>query len=325
MSRTLADRMPTEPPRVSAIVPTIALTDHGRRCIAALVERPGVEVVLVPDERPEDLDPRVVCVPSGPANTSVKRQRGLEASSGDYIALIDDDAFPADGWPEAAIAELERESGIAGVAGPTLTPDDEPELGQVSFRIYASPLVSGPHRWRYAQVPARDVDDAPSVNLVLRRADAERVRLDTPWSFGEDTVVCERLVREGRRIRYTPELVVLHSRRPLWRAHLRQLFRWSRRRGAFARAGGVNSLRPSYFAPTALLLGLASRPVLPRRLRPLWTAGTGVYVVAVVVAGHDRRWSRWWRTSAGIAATHVTYGAGFALSFLGLPLPEARE
>ncbi len=317
--------MPSALPRISALVPVIALNDYGRRCVAALLEHDGVEVVLIPDEAPVDLDPRVVCVPSGPANTSVKRQLGLEASRGRYVALIDDDALPAQGWPDAGIAVLEADLGLGAVAGPTLTPDDEPELGQISFALYASPLVSGPHRWRYAQVAARDVDDAPSVNLILRREDAEAVRLDTPWAFGEDTVLCERLLRAGKRIRYTPDLVVLHSRRPLWRGHLRQLFRWSRRRGSFARSGGLNSLQPSYFAPTALLVGLAARPVLPDALKPVWTVGAASYAAACIVAGYDRRPGRWWRTSAGIAATHLVYGAGFALSMLGRPLPEERE
>ena len=317
--------MSTSPPRVSAIVPTIALNDFGRRCLAALLTHEDVEVVLVPDERPEGLDPRVVCVPSGPANTSVKRQLGLEASSGAYIALIDDDALPDVGWPQAAVDILDADATIGAVAGPSLTPDDEPELGQISFRLYASPLVSGPHRWRYARVAAKDVDDAPTVNLILRRSEAEAVRLDTPFAFGEDTVVCERLLKAGWRIRYTPDVVVLHSRRPLWRGHLRQLFRWSRRRGAFARAGGLNSLRPSYFAPTALVVGLLSRPLLPRPLKLVWNAVVAVYLTACAVDGFDRRPGRWWRTSAGIVATHITYGVGFALSMLGRPLPEARE
>jgi hypothetical protein len=301
----------------------IAVNDFGRRCIDALLEHEGVEVVVVADEAPLGLDGRVVCVASGPANTSVKRQLGLEASRGEYIALIDDDALPGAGWPGAAI-EVLQDPTIGAVAGPTLTPEDEPFGGQLSFRIFASPLVSGPHRWRYAQVAARDVDDAPSVNLVMRRADAETVRLDTPWDYGEDTVLCERILLGGMRIRYVPELLVLHSRRPLWRAHLRQLYRWSRRRGAFARAGGLNSLRLSYFAPTALVLGLAAGPVVPRRARPWWAAGAGAYLLACWGFGFDRSPGRWWRTAVGIVATHLTYGVGFGLSMVGRRLPEDR-
>ena len=312
-------------PRVSVIVPARELNAFGRRCLAALLELgDDTEVIFVPDETPPGLDPRIVCLPSGAANTGAKRQRGLDAARGAFVALIDDDALPGPGWPEAAIAELERDAGVGAVAGPTLTPEGEPELEILGGRVYASPLVSGPHRWRYAQVAARDVDDAPSVNLVLRRDDALAIGMETPFDFGEDTVLCERLIKRGRRIRYVPEAVVLHSRRPLWRPHLRQLYRWSRRRGAFARAGGVNSLRPSYFAPTALVAGVLSGPFLPRPLRPLWLLGTGGYVTACVVAGRDPKPSRWWRISAAIAATHATYGVGFALSMLGRRLPEER-
>lgn len=313
----------TAAPRVSAIVPVVALNDYGRRCVGALLEHADVEVVLVADGVPTGLDPRVVCVASGPVNTSVKRQLGLEASRGRYVALIDDDALPAGGWPDVAI-EVLADPTIGAVAGPTLTPDDEPVAGQLSFRIFASPLVSGPHRWRYAQVAARDVDDAPSVNLVMRREDAVRLRFDTPWDFGEDTVLCERILVDGLRIRYVPELVVLHSRRPLWRGHLRQLYRWSRRRGAFARAGGVNSLRPSYFVPTAVVLYFAAGPLLPRRLRRPWAVGVGAYAAICAAFGFDRRRGWWWRTGVGIAATHVTYGVGFGLSMLGRRLPEER-
>ncbi len=311
-------------PRISAVIPVIEVSTYARRCIDALLAFDGIEVVLVPDSCPADLDPRIVCIPSGAANTSRKRQVGLEGASAPYVALIDDDALPAEGWPDAAIAVLEADPSIGAVAGPTLTPPDEPELGELSFRIFASPLVTGPQRWRYAQVSARDVDDAPSVNMVMRRSDAEAIRFDTPWAFGEDTVVCERLLKRGLRIRYIPDLVVLHSRRPLWRAHLRQLYRWSRRRGAFARAGGINSRRPAYFAPTLLTAGIVSRPLLPTALRPLWNASAAFYLAVCAIAGRDRRPGRWWRISLGIIATHLAYGVGFALSLAGFPLPEDR-
>lgn len=311
------------PPRVSAIVPAKELTDYGRRCLAALLELgPEVEVVFVPDVDPGGLDPRIVCLPSGPVPVGSKRQMGLECSRGAYVALIDDDALPLDGWPWAAVNALEADPGVAAVAGPSLDPPGEPELERLGGRVYASLLVAGPHQWRYAKVAPRDIDDAPTVNLVLRREDAEAVRLDSPYYPGDDTIVCDRLLQRGRRMRYVPEAAVLHSRRPLWRGHLRQVWRFGRHRGAFARRLGGNSRRPSYFLPTLLVLGLASGPILPRWLRPLWRLGTGTYLGLAVASGYDRRPGRWWRVSGGIVATHVTYGVGFALSMAGLSLRE---
>jgi Glycosyl transferase family 2 len=312
-------------PRLSTIVPCVTLTHYGRRCIDALLALDDVEVILVPDRAPEQLPDRVRCIPSGPANTSVKRQLGLEAARAPYVGLIDDDAVPGPGWPEAAIVELERDRTIGAVAGPAITPSDDPLLATLSGRVYASVLVVGPHRWRNAQLHARDVDDAPSVNLVMRRTDAEAIRFDTPWAYGEDTVVCERILARGQRIRYVPGAVVLHSRRPLWSMHLRQVARWSRRRGAFARAGGVNSRQLSYFAPSAMVLGLAGGAATRGRTRSLWRTGVAAYAVACAAAGFDRRPGLWWRLSAAIAATHLVYGIGFLISLIGVPLPEQRE
>jgi hypothetical protein len=313
------------PPLVSAIVPARELNQLGRRCVAELLALDEVEVVLVTDEPPDDVDERVVCVASGPANTGVKRQLGLERSQGEYVALIDDDAYPHPDWLRHVLGALEADPGVGAVCGPTLTPAGEPELEILSGRVYASPLVTGPERWRYAPLPARDVDDAPSVNLVLRRSDAEAIGLDTPYDYGEDTVVCERLIARGRRIRYLPQAVVYHSRRPLWRPHLRQLWRWARRRGSFARAGGANSRRPGYFAPSALLLAAVSRPVLPRALVPLWRTAMAAYGLACLAAGADRHPLRWLRLSGAIAATHAAYGTGFALGLAGVALPEERR
>lgn len=305
--------------RVSAIVPAPELNDFGRRCIDALLALPeAVEVVFVPDERVPGLDSRVVQVPSGDATTAAKRQLGLEAAGGEVIALIDDDAFPDQGWLPAALAELERDPAVAAVCGPTLTPADDSELERLSGRVYASPLVSGPAVWRYAKRPPRDVDDAPSVNLVLRREDAVAAGFDTEFRWGEDTVLCERLLERGRRIRYVPEAVVWHSRRPLWMPHLRQLYRWARHRGAFARAGGANSLRPAYFAPSALIAGILLGPFVSR---PLWRAGLLAYGLACLLAGHDRNPARWLRLAGAIAATHAAYGAGFAQGFAGRTPP----
>lgn len=315
----------TGSPLATAIVVAPELNDYGRRCLASLLELgPEVEVVFVPDSEEPEVDERVVCVPSGAGvTTGRKRQIGLERARGEYVALIDDDAYPHVSWLSVAIAILRAEPQVGIVAGPTLTPPTDSELEKAGGFVYASPLVSGPERWRYAIVAARDVDDAPSVNLVLAREDALAVGFDSPDRWGEDTLVCEAMRRRGRRIRYDPGVIVYHSRRPLWKAHLRQLYRWSRHRSAYARTIGGNSLRPAYFAPSALVLGLASGPIWRGRLRSLWLAGTIGYVSACIAAGADRSPRRWLRVSGGIAATHVVYGSGFLVGIAGAPPPRA--
>ena len=309
---------------VSVIVPAPELNDFGRRCVERLLALDEAPEVIVVTDRPEpDLDPRAVGVVCAGA-TSAKRQAGLERAGGELVALIDDDAYPHPSWLDVAASVLENPE-IGAVCGPTLTPGDDAELERLSGRVFASPLVAGPHRWRYAPVEPRDVDDAPSVNLVVRRADALAAGFETPVRYGEDTIFCERLRRSGLRIRYEPEAVVFHSRRPLWRRHAQQVWRWSRRRGAFARAIGGNSLRPSYFAPTMLLAAAAAYPLTGGAARRGWWVAAGAYAAACAAAAADRRPSRSLRLAGAIPLTHAVYGVGFLLGFAGVPLPEQRE
>ena len=312
------------PPRVSVVVVAPGLNDYGRRCLGRLIEvleaGEPLEVIFVPDreELLDELDDRIQVVASGSGvTTGRKRQLGLQLARGEYVALVDDDAYPHASWLRIALAVLDADESIAAVAGPTLTPPDDTELELLGGRVYASPLVSGPARWRYEMVSSRDVDDAPSVNLIVRRSEAEAVGFDSEDRWGEDTLFCEGLLRRGGRIRYDPSVVVYHSRRPLWRPHLRQLYRWSRHRGAYARTVGGNSLRPAYFAPSALLLFLAAGPFLRGAPRRAWAAGVLVYALACGVAGADSRPGRWWRVSGGIVATHLTYGSGFLAGLAG--------
>jgi GT2 family glycosyltransferase len=305
-------------PSVSVIVVAPELGEYAHRCLARLLElEPGLEVIFVPDEAPADLDSRVRCVPSGPGRTAgEKRQLGLEHATGELIALIDDDAYPHRSWLDVARAVFAEDAAIGAVAGPTLTPADDSELEQLGGRVFASALVSGPERWRYVPLPARDVDDAPSVNFLMRREHAVTVGLSSGDRWGEDTLVCDRLRERGLRIRYDPSVVVFHSRRPLWRPHLRQLYRWSRHRSAYAREAEGSSRNLAYFAPSSLLLFAAGGWLLPRTRRA-WKAAMLSYAVACIAAGADRNPSRWWRLSAAIAATHATYGAGFLLGIAG--------
>jgi len=309
----------TPGPPVSAIVVAPELNDYGRRCLAALLAlEEDLEVIFVPDVDGAEVDPRVIVVPSGSeVTTGRKRQLGLERARGEFVALIDDDAYPHPSWLRMSLGAIAADPAIAAAAGPTLTPPDDAPLEQLGGRVYASVLVSGPHRRRYAIAEPTDVDDAPSVNLVLRREDALAVGFDSPDRWGEDTLVADALQRRGRRIRYEPGAIVYHSRRPLWVPHLRQLYRWSRHRGAYARTIGGNSLRPSYFAPSALVAFLLGGTLTGGKVRRLWRGGALTYGLACLLGGVDRSPSRWLRVSGGIVATHVVYGVGFLIGLLG--------
>jgi cellulose synthase/poly-beta-1,6-N-acetylglucosamine synthase-like glycosyltransferase len=309
-------------PLVSVVVPARRLTDVGRRCFEHLLALPQpVEILFVPDE-PEEVDPRVTCVPSGPATIGEKRQLGLDRARGPFIALLDDDAYPHPSWLEQAVAAF-ADPGVGAVTGPTLTPPDDHRLARLGGRVYESRLVSGTQRWRYVPLEPRDVEEGTGVNTIFRREDALAIRFDTIQMPGDDTVLGDRMRARGRRIRYVPGAIAFHTRRRLWRAHLLQLFRYSVQRGRFARQIGGASRQPAYFAPSALLLWTLLGWI-PPAVRPFWAGSLGLYAAVCLVAGRSRRPGDWLRVSAGIVATHYTYGVGVLLGLCSRRLPQER-
>ena len=68
---------------------------------------------------------------------------------------------------------------------------------------------------------------------------------------GEDTLLCKDIVDNWKRIVYDPWVVVYHHRRPLFLPHLRQLGRYAFHRGYFCKRFPSNSLKLSYFVPSA--------------------------------------------------------------------------
>ena len=118
------------PPRVSVVVPT---RDQGRlleACLTSLRDRtryPDVEVVVVDHETTERRarrlidgladDPDAVVVPfTDPFNFAAMCNRGVEASSGEVVVLLNNDTeVVADDWLEEMVGQLARpEVGVVG-------------------------------------------------------------------------------------------------------------------------------------------------------------------------------------------------------------------
>jgi signal transduction histidine kinase len=76
--------------------------------------------------------------------------------------------------------------------------------------------------------------------------------------------------------------------------------------------------------PSLFLVWLGLGWLGPGWLDRLWLASLAGYGVASVVAGFDRRPSRWLRLALAVPATHLTYAVGFLLGLALVPLPEER-
>lgn len=196
----------------------------------------------------------------GPAE---KRDIGAKMAKGEIVAFIDDDAYPHQGWLKNMIKNFEKKN-VVGVGGPGVTPPHVSWKEEASGWASASPLGSGQYIYRFLPEKRRFVDDFPSMNLAVRRKEFLAVGgFDSNYWPGEDTKLCLDLVTKTKgKIIYNPKVLVYHHRRPILKAHLRQNGNFGLHRGFFVRILPKTSLRPIYFAPSALLLLTLLIPVI---------------------------------------------------------------
>jgi len=317
-------------PKISVVIPLRRINDYVREALEHLARQTydNFDVYVITDS-PEtcDVGPKlkVTFMSSGPVTPNVKRMMAAKDSDAEIVALLDDDAFPVPHWLEAASAHF-TSAALLAVGGPGITPRSDSASQQASGAVYASPLVSAGFVYRYLPSRARDVDDYPSCNLIVRReAFLKYVPECLRYWPGEDTKLCYLLTQgEGGRIVYDPAVAVYHHRRKLFWGHFRQVWNYAVHRGFFAKRYRGSSLRPQYFIPSIFVLGNVAALALlfAERVRVAALVAGAVYVLCVALAVAAVR-----RThpasppmiAIGIYLTHLTYGVGFVI---GLLAPE---
>ena len=274
-------------------------------------------------------------IPTGKVRPAEKRNLGIREAKGEIVAFIDDDAYPDSHWLEYAVKYF-GEPSIGAVGGPGVTPPGDKSLAKIGGRVYDNFLVSGNYRYRYKAGGVRmDVEDYPSCNLFVRKDLMEKFGgYRTDFWPGEDTLLCKDILDNWKRIVYDPWVVVYHHRRPLFGAHLRQLGRYGFHRGYFCKRFPSNSLRLSYFVPTAFVFYVITwlvavswpwPPVMPTWEYLLVTGyiayPMGIYLAAVLLTTFSVNPITWLLTAAGVVASHFWYGIRFAQGILSKKAP----
>jgi len=153
--------------------------------------------------------------------------------------------------------------------------------------------------------------------LFVRRDALLQVRgFSIPFRSGEDTFLCMKLSKLGKKMLYAPDVVVFHHRRPLFRPHARQVLNAAIHRGYFTKRFGYNSRRIGYFLPSlGIICGsvLFIIAILMPETVPLIFGISGMYLAGVFLSALAvaKRLDLALLVSLGIILTHLTYGMGF--------------
>jgi cellulose synthase/poly-beta-1,6-N-acetylglucosamine synthase-like glycosyltransferase len=307
--------------RASIIVPFQKDNSYLRECIdhCLVLEYPDFEVILLPDDAFEFPDTRVRVIPTGPIGPAEKRDMAIGIATGEVLAFIDDDAYPRSDWLKNAMPLFSDQ--VAAVCGPGVTPPSDGILQKASGAVFASLLGGGNMTYRYIPGPAREVDDYPSCNFLIKKDVMQSLGgFDTRYWPGEDTKLCLDLTKNlKKKILYSPDVFVYHHRRNLFVPHLRQIGRYAVHRGFFVRKFPETSFRLSYFIPTMFVLGLLLGWLtffINGILFMVYLGAVGLYLsgtilTAAAAAIRDKDVHLFLPVFGGIIATHVLYGILF--------------
>jgi cellulose synthase/poly-beta-1,6-N-acetylglucosamine synthase-like glycosyltransferase len=311
--------------KASVIIPVRTITPYVRETVGYLKKQTekSFEIIIVTDEKEKMRGVKVIA--SGEPTPAFKRNLAARAARSAFLAFLDDDSYPQKDWLRQALRVFAESNQIAGVCGPTLTPPKDSLSQEASGLVWASWLGSGGagvYRNRVAK--RREVDDFPSVNLLVRKKDFKAVGgFDIDHWPGEDTKLCLDLVNLGKKIIYTPEVLVYHHRRAVFLPHLKQISRYALRRGHFARIFPETSFRPGYLAPSLFAYGLVIGGLISLYwpgFRFPFAILSAFYYLLLVFSGVKVFWEkRNLHLSVlvvyGIFTTHLVYGFLFPMGF----------
>lgn len=318
----------------SVIIATRSISDFLKESIKnlKLLDHDNFQVIIVTDVKESfdfNGDTRFILTDSrGEGNPSLKRNIAADIATGDVLVFLDDDAYPSKTWLTEASAIFEDPS-VYALGGPAMTPPDAGLLEQGSGQVLKSFLASGGTIYRHIPLKAREIDDYPTVNLFVRK-DAFKAVGGFGIEFwpGEDTKLCLDLIKlYGRKFIYSPKPIVYHHRRNLFRPHLKQISRYGRHRGQYARIFPETSRTFSYFVPALFVFGLMFGPLtyfVSPYLYRLYVGVVGLYLMLVLyesikAAIETKKQVMLLYVALGIMLTHVVYGLNFIFGYLKRP------
>jgi O-antigen biosynthesis protein len=209
-------------PRVSVVVCSYnGAKTIGRTCEGLLeVDYPDLEVIVVDDGSTDETAAiagefgfRLIRTEN--QGLSAARNTGAEAATGEYVAYLDDDAWPDVHWLKYLVHTFEQGE-FAAVGGPNIPPPDEPAVARC---VASSP--GGPIHVLFDDVRAEHV---PGCNLAVRRSVLHGLGGFDPVFrvAGDDVDLCWRLQENELEIGFSPAAMVWHRRRNSIRGYLRQ-------------------------------------------------------------------------------------------------------
>jgi len=287
------------------------------------------EIIVVSDSHIVLDYPNIKILHTGLENSSPaeKRDIAINQCKGEIYAFIDDDAFPAKNWLKNAVKHFKNPK-IGVVVGPGITPDSDSLMQKAGGAVYSSVFGSGKIAYRFTPKAMREVDDYPAYNLLVRKSILKQTKgFNSTFYGGEDTKLCLSIRQLQKKLIYDPKVLVYHHRRPLFKAHLKQVYNVGIHRGYFVKAFPETSRRLFYFLPSIISIVLSLGIFLSffsKVMKAVFLTVLALWLIAgfISVLRINKDIKIAFLAALGIVATHLTYGIAF---LRGLAIKELKR
>lgn len=274
---------------------------------------------------------RVVIEKQLSGDVASKRNQILRFGRGEIFVFNDDDVFVPGNYLQRIIEKF-KDDKILAACGSLLTPEADSLYQKASGVVWESYLGSfGAGVYRSRKMPARTVYDYPAANLIVRKEVFQAVGGFEPGLYpGEDTKLCLLIFNKYKTgVSYDPKLFVYHHRKPLLKAHLRQVGRYGTQRGWFTLSYPETSFKIQYFFPSFLLLYLLFLVLFMVRsflfgdfsrfflLSLPFIAYLTFVIIECIGIAYKKGLKLIVFAAGGIVVTHLYYGYRFLKSFMG--------
>ncbi len=280
---------------VSVVIPTLNSEATIEECLKSIFSnenQPKFEVIVVDggskDRTIEIAEqfPVKIDKPQAGQKSSYAESRNtcISQLTGDIIAFTDSDAKVAKNWLQILSRHFDDPT-IAGVGGPSMTPDEDPFWAKCFGVLMESFLGSAGARNTQIYKSIREVKHNPPVNSALRKTIFLKAGgFPKGFNAADDVVLDAKIQRNGGKLIYDPKMLVWHHRRRTLGGFVKQIFKFGRGR-ASAFLIYPESLPLSYFYVAAFTAGtVLSIPlyILVDFLKPVITIGWLVYLLFIL-------------------------------------------
>jgi len=323
-------------PRMSIIIPFKELNPYVENCIKKCLELDydNFDILLLPDKslsqsylkKFNKSKVKIRQIQTGAIHQAKKRNIGIFSLKSKFFASTDSDAYPDKDWLKNCI-KFFKDSKVAAVGGPNYVPKNAKIFENAAIDVVyskfglSSAYLIKPYIFNNKVINnAKEMIELASSNLILRRSALVKIKGYNNFNLktGEDTILCNKLIKVGYKIIYSPNIVVYHHRRPLFMKHLGAVFRQAVDKAAIIKSNFLKN-NSIFFIPSIfvvfLFLGLIVSIYIPIFFI-FYISIIGIYTLVIIFSSIKKSILYTLLISLGIFLTHLFYGLGFIIGII---------